>query len=57
MVTYVVSRALQAVPTFLLAMAIIVFSIRLVPGDQLTRLIGEQVVKASDRALLKLSHP
>src|SRR5947209_15689245 len=50
---YVLRRLIQAVPTFLIAMAVVFFAIRLVPGDQLTQLIGEQVVGKADRAALK----
>jgi peptide/nickel transport system permease protein len=51
--TYILKRLIQAIPTFFLAMAIVFFAIRLVPGDQLTTLIGEQVVGKADRAALK----
>jgi peptide/nickel transport system permease protein len=50
---YTIQRLTQAVPTFLLAMAVVFFALRLVPGDQLTQLIGEQVVGTADREALK----
>lgn len=49
----ILRRLLLAVPTFLLASVVIFFAIRLVPGDQLTLLIGERVVEEADRAALK----
>jgi peptide/nickel transport system permease protein len=50
---YILQRLVQAIPTFFIAMALVFFAIRLVPGDQLTLLIGEQVVGKADRAALK----
>ena len=50
---FVIRRIVLAIPTFLIAMVVIFFSIRLIPGDELTALIGENRVGAEDRAALK----
>ena len=39
---FVIRRIVLAIPTFLIAMVVIFFSIRLIPGDELTALIGEK---------------
>lgn len=53
MAHYASRRLVQAIPTLFIAMAIVFFAIRLIPGDELTARIGEQVVGAEQRAALK----
>lgn len=53
MVQFIVRRLILAILSFFIAMAIVFFAIRLVPGDQLTTLTGERVVGEADRAALK----
>ena len=50
---YIARRVLLVIPTFFLATSMAFFMLRILPGDELTLIIGEETITAEDRSRLE----